>query len=213
MKTCKNRLMRLTRVPLLGFSLISGLLLQPVLAASDGVTVPEGTEITLQLNKSLSTKDNREGDVFDAYVVEPVSSGDRIIIPRGSVISGSISRITRPGRFKGKAVIHLLFQSIEIPGRGEIPIHASLDHIDSGGNEDIYTENVLPGAGPAAKSVGGIPGNSLTGTGSGIANVFWTRGKELEIHRGATMRISLKQELKVPPKTTPAEQITADPLE
>lgn len=213
MKTCKNRLMKLTRVPLLGFSLLSGLLLQPVHAAADGVTVPKGTEITLQLNKSLSTKDNREGDVFDAYVVEPVSSGDRIIIPRGSVISGSISRITRPGRFKGKAVIHLLFQSIEIPGRGEIPIHASLDHIDSGGNDDIYTGNVLPGAGPAPKSVGGIPGNSLTGTDSAIANVFWTRGKELEIHRGATMRISLKQELMVPLKTTPAELITADPQE
>jgi len=208
MKKCKNRLMKLTPVPLFGFGLICGLLLQPVHAAEDGVKVPEGTEITLQLNKSLSTKDNREGDAFDAYVVEPVYSGERISIPRGSVISGSISRITRPGRFKGKAVIQLLFQSIEIPGRGEIPIHASLDHIDSGGNEDIYTENVLPGAGPAAKSAPGIAGNSLAGTGRGIANVFWTRGRELEIHRGATMRISLKQELQIPSKTSPSEQTT-----
>lgn len=205
--------MKLTRVPLLGLGLISGLLLQPLHAEADGVTVPEGTEINLQLNESLSTKENREGDVFDAYVIEPVYSGDRITIPRGSVISGSISRITRPGRFKGKAVIHLLFQSIQIPGRGEIPIHASLDHIDSGGNTDIYTENVLSGGGPAAKGVGGIGANSLTGTGRGITNVFWTRGKDLEIHRGATMRISLKQDLKIPPKNPPADQKAANSSE
>ena len=211
MNKCKNGLMHLASIPLLGFGLIAGMLLQPARAAEDGVTVPEGTEITLQLNKSLSTKDNREGDVFDAYVVEPVYSGDRITIPRGSVISGSISRITRPGRFKGKAVIHLLFQSIEVPGRGEIPIHASLDHIDSGGNTDIYTENLLAGSGTDAKSAGQMPGNNLTGPGGGITNVFWTRGKELEIHRGATMRISLKQELKIPLKASPAGQIPADP--
>ena len=202
--------MQLAPMTLLGFGLISGMLLRPVQAASDGVTVPEGTEITLQLNKSLSTKDNREGDVFDAYVVEPVYSGDRITIPRVSLISGSMSRITRPGRFKGKAVIHLLFQSIEIPGRGEIPIHASLDHIDSGGNTDIYTENLLADSGPAAKSAVQMPGNSLTGPGDGITNFFWTRGKELEIHRGATMRISLKQELNIPLKNMPAGQDTAN---
>lgn len=210
MNKCKNMLMRLIPLPVLGLGLVCGLFLQPVRAAEDGVKVIEGTEITLQLNKSLSTKDNREGDLFDAYVVEPVYSGDRISIPRGSVISGSISRITRPGRFKGKAVIHLLFQSIQIPGRGEIPIHASLDHIDSGGNMDIYTENLLAGAGPAAKGAGGLRGNGLTGTNPGIPNVFWTRGKELEIHRGATMRISLKQELNIPLKNMPAGQDTAN---
>jgi hypothetical protein len=210
MGKCKNRWMELARVPLLSFGLTCSLILAPAHAAADAVTVPEGTEIVLQLNKSLSTKDNREGDVFDAYVVEPVYSGERISIPRGSVISGSISRITRPGRFKGKAVIHLIFQSIQIPGRGEIPIRASLDHIDSGGNADIYTENVLADAIPAARGVGGIPGNSLTGTSPGITNVFWTRDKELEIHRGATMRITLKQDLQIPLKTTPAGEVTAD---
>jgi hypothetical protein len=94
-------------------------------AASDTI-LPEKTRITLQLNNHLSTRVNSEGDTFTAYVTAPILIGDRIVIPKGSVVNGSISRILRPGRFKGKAVMNLLFQSVTIPGRGQLPIVASL---------------------------------------------------------------------------------------
>jgi hypothetical protein len=205
---------------LLLFSLPFGLLLQPVYSATEEIIVPEGTRIALQLNRSLSTKNDKEGDSFDAYVIEPVYHKERIAIPKGSVISGSISRISRPGRFKGKAVMHLLFRCIEIPGRGEISILASLEHIDSDEDADIYTEGTLQGKESTGSNIGKvvIPGLTGAGIGSlaggrkgasigtgigigvGLANIFWTRGKDLEIPRGATMDISLEQPLKIPLK-------------
>jgi hypothetical protein len=185
--------------------------------------VPEGTRITLQLNENLSTKDNHEGDSFDTYVIEPVYQEGRIAIPKGSVVSGRVSRIMRPGRFKGKAVMHLLFQSIQIPGRGVLTIHASLVRIDSDENADIQTEGTLEGDGSGKSDIGRVvvPGLAGAGIGSlaggkrgagigagvgagvGLANIFWTRGKDLELNRGSMMDISLEQALKISSKEPP----------
>jgi hypothetical protein len=194
----------------LSIGLLLNLFLLPVCKADDEIVVPEGTRITLQLNNSLSTKDNQEGDDFDAYVIEPVYSKDQIIIPRGSVIQGSISRITRPGRFKGKALMHLIFQSIEIPGRGKVPIQALLVKVDSDDNMDIYTENIANSGESAGRKIDNLAIARLKGTGVGLGftNVFWTRGKDLEIHRGSTMDISLKQDLKIPPKNQSVVEFT-----
>jgi hypothetical protein len=218
MKSCKNKGMKQACKLILSFVLPLGILLQPVCRAADKVTLPEGTRITLQLNETLSTKDNHEGDSFATYVIESVYYKDQVVIPKGSTVSGSISRITRPGRFQGKAVMHLLFQSIQIPGRGELSIHASLARVDSDEDMDIHTEGTLEGKGSAGKDVGKVlaPGLAGAGIGSlaggnkgagigggigigiGLANVFWTRGKDLELHRGSTMEISLEQALEIP---------------
>ena len=87
----------------------------PAIHAED-VNLPKGTRITLQLNETLSTASNMEGDEFTAAVELPVYLGDRIAIPKGSIVIGSVSRILRPDRLKGKAVLDLMFQSILVDG-------------------------------------------------------------------------------------------------
>ena len=188
-------------------------------AAPDTI-LPEKTRITLQLNNHLSTKVNSEGDAFTAYVTTPILVGDRIVIPKGSVVAGSISRILRPGRFKGKAVMNLIFQSINIPGHGQLPIMASLARMGSQGREAIRSEGTVEGEssegndiekvlvpGIAGAGIGGLTGGakgaaigSGVGAAIGLATVFATRGKEIEIRRGATLEILLDQALTIPPE-------------
>ena len=180
--------------------------------------IPQGTRIALQLTDGLSTKLNSEGDTFSAIIREPISVGDRLVVPKGSVVSGSISRIVRPGRFKGKAVMNLLFQSVRIPGHGQLTIVASLTGIDGEAGGTVYSEGRVEGQGSAGKDAaqvvkpgligGGIGG--LTGGGKGaaigagvgaavgLATVFATRGKDLEFRRGASMEITLDRQLVVP---------------
>src|SRR5262245_20603750 len=67
--------------------------------------VGEGTRITLRLNDYLSTKLSSEGDNFTADVLVAVYQGDKLIIPKGSIVSGRVGRVIRPGRFRGKAEI------------------------------------------------------------------------------------------------------------
>jgi hypothetical protein len=188
-------------------------------AAADS-TLPEGTRISLQLNDHISTKTNSEGDSFAAIVTEPVHLGDRMVIPKGSVVSGSISRIQRPGRFKGKAVMTLIFQSISISGHGQLPIVASLRAVDREGAQGINNEGTIQGKSSQGKDIGrvmvpsvlgaGIGGISGGGKGAGIgagvgaavglATVFTSRGKDIELRRGSALDIALDRPLSIQPE-------------
>jgi hypothetical protein len=181
-------------------------------------TLAEGTVIQLELNDHLSSKLNREGDTFTASVTVPVYVSERLVVAKGSLVTGNISRIIRPGRFKGKAVMNLVFQSIRLPGRGEVPILASLERLGSSkGSAQVMSESRVEGDGSAggdvarvaAPSLAGAGIGSLAGGGSGAAigagigaavglgTVFTTRGKDLEIPRGSGMEIRLDRPLQV----------------
>ena len=175
----------------------------------------EGTRIYLQLNDHLSTKVNVEGDRFTANVIAPVYLDDRLIIPKGSIVTGSVSRVLRPGRFKGKAIMNLLFQSIRVPGRSETTIVASLAHVDSEGNSGIQSEGTVRGERSAGRDAARVLTPGLTGAGIGaiagggkgaaigagvgaavgLATIFSTRGKDIEMRRGSTMDIALDRPL------------------
>jgi hypothetical protein len=177
--------------------------------------VPEGTRITLRLNDYLSTKLNSEGDIFTGEVVAPIYQGDKLLIPRGSTVTGSISRIVRPGRFKGKAVMNVIFHSIRIPGRGQTAVAASLAGVQSAGNQGVKAEGTIQGEGSKGRDaekvaapglsgagIGGIVGGGKgaamgggIGAAVGLASVFATRGKDLEVRRGTTFDIVLDRPL------------------
>jgi type IV secretory pathway VirB10-like protein len=208
----------------------SGLLLAlcafvpPILLAASDTVLPEGTRITLQLNDHLSTKTNSEGDSFKAIVTNSVYLGDRMVIPKGSEVTGSISRIQRPGRIRGKAVMNLLFQSISIPGRGQVPIMATLVGVDPEGNSGVHSEGTVEGAGSTGTDISRVLIPSLAGTGIGsatgggkgagigagvgaaigLSGVFLSRGKDLDIRRGSTMEIALDRPLTIPAESEDA---------
>ena len=194
------------------------LLVSQVILLAGEHTLGHGTRISLQLTDSLSTKLNNEGDTFTARVVSPVTLGETVIVPKGSIVTGSISRVLRPGRFRGKAVMDLVFHSVRIPGKPDLPIVASLLTLDAQGNVEARTEGSIRGEGskgkdavsiakPAAAAAGvgalvdgskGAAIGSGIGAAVGLATVFATRGKDLELPRGSALDIVLDRPLAVP---------------
>jgi hypothetical protein len=227
MLPCKNGGMKRYCDLTLIVVLLMVFLAPPLSQAATESVIPEGTRITLQLNNHLSTKLNNEGDSFTAVVMVPVYMGDQMVIPKGSLVTGSISRISRPGRFKGKALMTLLFQSINIPGRGELSITASLAGLPEG-NGTVRTEGTVEGKGSEGSDAARVLTPGLLGGGIGVlagggrgaaigagagvimgtATVFATRGKDIEFRRGSTMDISLDRPLSIPPEAE-AESTTA----
>jgi hypothetical protein len=218
MLACENKAMKPHRILPASFIFLLVLYL-PHFSAASSLVLPEGTRITLQLNDNLSTKSNSEGDSFTAVVMTPVYMGEQIAIPKGSIVSGSISRILRPGRFKGKAAMNLLFHSIRIPGRGgDVPIVAILVRIDPEGNGCIRSEGTVVGEsskhsdiakvitpGIAGAGIGAVAGRGKAaaigagiGVFAGLATVLTSRGKDLEVQRGSTLDIELEQPLTLP---------------
>ncbi|NWG12594.1 MAG: hypothetical protein HXY20_03570 [Acidobacteria bacterium] len=192
-----------------------------VIAAVQGgteITLTEGTLLSLELNDYLSTRLTTEGSPFTATVNVPLYYSERLAVPKGSLVSGTVSRVVRPGRFRGKAILYLSFQFIRIPGRGELPIVASLSRVNThdGGAEVVVESGVRSesSAGKEARQVG-VPMMSGAGIGAvaggrrgavvgsgiggaaGLATVFTTRGKDLEMRRGSIMEIRLDRPLQV----------------
>jgi len=175
---------------------------------AEDAQLPKGTQITLRLNDTLSTASNMEGDEFTAVVVLPVYLGDRIVVPKGSVITGSVSRILRPDRLKGKAVMDLMFQSIRVEGYRQTNIVAALTRVDateSGGmhTADNFAEREKP-AESAAKSGNPKIGvraqfpdgkKANIGASGGLPSVFNSQGDDAGIPRGALMDITLDRSL------------------
>src|SRR6202451_1984066 len=65
--------------------------LQPSVAAKSNVfTIPAGTKIPLLLKQAISTKNAHEGDAVYAETAFPYVVDDRVIVPAGSYIQGTI---------------------------------------------------------------------------------------------------------------------------
>jgi len=192
--------------------LIVAALIQIICGAPDvraeNVILPKGTQITLQLNDTLSTASNKEGDEFTAAVLNPVSIGNRIVIPKGIAVTGNVSRILHPDRLNGKAVLDLMFQSIRVPGYKKADISATLIQIDVAGNNgkqtaESFTDREKPTGGkvkPGNSKIGvrGRPNsekNAGIGSSGSLPSVFNSQGNDLSIPRGASMHIALDRPL------------------
>jgi hypothetical protein len=220
MLACKNSGMVKSGMYTFVYLMLIVLFLPSICPAAGDLVVPEGTKIKLQLNERLSTKDNKEGDIFTAVVVEPINQGDQLAIPKGSKVNGSISRISRPGVMKGKATIYLLFESISIPGRGDHAIDAVLDSVGSEENGS-HPEGTIKGNGSIKKDIGrvllptllgvgigglvggqkGIEIGGIIGASTGAGAVLIAPGETLQLSRGTALKISLEKPLIIPADT------------
>jgi hypothetical protein len=76
------------------------------------VSVPEGMLVKVKLLDEVSSAKSSPGDEFRYQVIETVASNNMVIIPKGAVGYGIISRITRPGNLGIDARLRLDFREI-----------------------------------------------------------------------------------------------------
>jgi len=105
----------------LAVALLAAVLFTPAARAQDtSVTVTPGTQMRLTLVNGLSTRVARDGDPFTAVVAEPVFSGNRLLLPAGAKVHGTVMSVDRPrwfSMFRGGASMNINFRSVEIESR------------------------------------------------------------------------------------------------
>ncbi|MGN0019027.1 MAG: hypothetical protein ACI37S_08305 [Candidatus Gastranaerophilaceae bacterium] len=84
--------------------------------------IPAGTKFTIQLLEPISTKNNKQGDFFSAMLVDDEKTSTSVILPAGSMIRGSISKIVTRKRFSKGAVLYLDFDHIVTPNGRQLPL-------------------------------------------------------------------------------------------
>jgi hypothetical protein len=185
--------------------------------ADSGVMVPSGTIISIALSAYLNTRSTQVGDPFYADVVYPVWVQQRLIIPKGSTIKGTVTEVVRPGRIKGKGRLALRIDDILLPNGVQRDLVAVFHGIHGSGDEKIdrKSETVEAGAskgedagqivGPASQGalIGAISGRGTgagigagAGAAVGLATVLFTRGRDLVLVPGTQFDLELKQPMK-----------------
>ena len=90
--------------------------------------IPAGTKFTIKLQNPISTKTSKDGDYFSAVLVDDEKTPTNVILPAGSMIRGSITKVTPSKRFSRGGVIYVDFDHIVTPNGKQLP----LDMIISG---------------------------------------------------------------------------------
>src|SRR4051812_15408233 len=64
--------------------------------------IEAGTLLLLNMINSVSTKQAVPGDRIYLETAFPIVSGNRIVVPQGSWVTGTVTEVKRPGRLKGR---------------------------------------------------------------------------------------------------------------
>jgi type IV secretion system protein VirB10 len=178
------------------------------------VVVPDGTVLSITLTTFLNTRSSRVNDTFYAETAYPVWVNQHLVIPRDSVIRGTVTEVVRPGKIKGRGRLALRIDSVQLPNGVSRNLIASLQGIHSPGVEKLDSSREVvetdsskgADAGILAATTGqgamigaiadGGQGTAIgagAGAAAGIATVLLSRGPDLVLEPGTQFDLRLKQ--------------------
>jgi hypothetical protein len=182
--------------------------------------VETGTKLLLRLTNSVNTRHTAPGDRIYLETVVPFFVDGHLIIPRGSVVIGSVTESQKAGRVKGRSSLSLRFESLTLPNGVARDFRALPDQVDGHGGVD-KSEGKVQGDGnkggdartvgtttAAGTGIGGAIGaasghlgaglgiGAAAGAAAGLAGVLGSRGPEVVLPPGTTMELILDRDLR-----------------
>jgi type IV secretion system protein VirB10 len=193
---------------------------QPVPPAPAEFVVDQGTRILLRLTNSVNTKRTAPGDRVYLETAVPIFVDERLLIPRGSYVTGTVTESKQAGRVKGKAALNLRFDTLTLPNgvtrdfrsrAGSADTRGNLDRsegrIEAEGNKsgDAKTVGQTTAAGAGIGTIAGAATGhyglgagigAAAGAAAGLAGVLGSRGPEVVLPAGTTMELVLDRDLR-----------------
>jgi hypothetical protein len=118
------------------------------------VVLPGGSVLHVRLTTTLTSKTSQAGDKFTGVVTQPVVSGDKTIVPEGSLVDGHVTMVKSSGRVSGRASMRIVLDHINTPDDVNFNLSGSLQDLASstctkGINDN---EGTIAGCGKSKKS-------------------------------------------------------------
>jgi type IV secretion system protein VirB10 len=178
-------------------------------------TLPRGTVLQLTIQDSISTKLSQEGDRFTAVVDKAILVDGVVVIPKGTQFVGTVSRVKRPGRFRGKAELYLGFDFVRMLDGREEPVVAAISRLEKRDPQALGQEGAVTSPSSTKKDASIIAGGMITGAGIGalagggkgatigsaaggligLVGVFLTRGEDIYIPASTGLEVVLEKPL------------------
>jgi hypothetical protein len=166
-----------------------------------------GLTFDVVLNQELSTRHNREGDLFSARVAHPLSDGHIVIVPAGAMVVGEVSAIGESGGQGRAAFINLDIHELSFGGE-TYGLEASIVEASPqtrGRSSAAEKAAKIGGAAAAGAILGGVIGGDALGAiigtavagAAGTAIVLGTEQVDAVLPRGSVLLLRLDAPLEV----------------
>jgi hypothetical protein len=169
------------------------------------VNVSKGTTLAIRIDQRISAKESHAGDRFTGEVVDPVSdSGNTVVIPKGTRVTGVVDDSKKRGHFKGAATLELRLTSLTLNGT-KYPLETREVQRSKKGKGKRSAAMIGGGSG-LGLLIGGLAGGGkgaliggLAGAGAGTAGAGLTGNKDLVIPAETVVRFRLADDLVLQP--------------
>ncbi len=94
----------------------------PYIGDARTARIPAGTAFDLQLMQTVDTMANQEGDACNFVLLNDQKYQNNVVLPAGSIVRGSISRIKTAKICSRGAVLYIDFDHIVTPTGRQIPL-------------------------------------------------------------------------------------------
>jgi hypothetical protein len=166
-------------------------------------TIREGTALAIYTAKTLSTKNDKDGDRFTASLARPIVDGDWVIAKRGALVEGVIVNSDPGGRVKGRASMTVKLRSLQLADGRTVDLSTSSYTKEAKGTKKKDAAKIGIGAGIGA-AIGAIAGGgkgaavgAAAGGGAGTGLVLATRGDPAEIPSESQLTFRLQSPITV----------------
>jgi hypothetical protein len=163
---------------------LASVLLLPALAQAEG-TVPQGTKVTVVTDQAVSSKTAKIGQPITGSVAQDVTSGGKVVIPKGSPVRLSVSSVQASGRLSTPAKLYLRLRAVTVGGKTYTLATSSAGRTLGGkGKRDA---GFIGGGAAGGAVIGALAGGgkgaaigAAAGAGAGTAGAAATGKKDIE---------------------------------
>jgi hypothetical protein len=183
--------------------------------------VPKGTKILLSLSSPVNTKTAKPGDGVYLISTFPVTGDDRVLIPVGVRVQGTVDQVVHSGHVKGNAQISMHLTTVIFPNGTVVNVPGHINSLPGSSSQRVKDDEgtieqprekgvdagtIMKGAsaGAGIGAIGGAAaGNAGAGLGYGaiagaLAGGIYTlfqRGADVNIPEGTIVEMVLQRPL------------------
>jgi hypothetical protein len=161
--------------------------------------VPADAVLGLQIERTITSETARVEDRVEARVTRDVRVGDRVAIPAGAVVQGSVSEVERGGKVKERARLAIRFHTVVLGNGSRLAIKTDAV-VREGSSPAKESAAKIGGAAVGGAILGAILGGGkgaiiggATGAAGGTAATMASERNPAVLPMGATVSVRMQQ--------------------